>query len=156
MPFIIFYHVLYLLVYAALLIAYFIGVLPSWLTENKQPVFCILAGGLGGSVYCLRGIYLHASIKKDWDSAYQPWYYLRPIVSLCSGLVSFIFLKAGLLALDSELHQDAHYWGFYALAFIAGLNVDKFIEKIEGVAHATWGIARSRTSDKDKDNERKE
>jgi len=154
MLFIIFYHLLYLFTYVALLIAYVAGNSPPWLIGNQQPFFCVLAGGLGGSMYCLRAIYLHVSVKKDWDSAYRPWYFLRPIVSLCSGLVSFIFLKAGLMVLDSELHQEANFWGFYALAFIAGLNVDKFIEKIEEIAHATWGIARSRTSDKN--NERKE
>lgn len=151
---IILYHLLFLFIYAALIIASLTGKLPIWALEHHQPFFCVLAGGLGGSIYCLRGVYLHASVKKDWDLAYRPWYYLRPIVSLCSGLVSFIFLKAGLLALDSELHQDANFWGFYALAFIAGLNVDKFVEKIEEIAHATWGIARSRFSDKN--NERKE
>lgn len=151
---IILYHLLFLLIYAALVIASLTGKLPIWALEYHQPFFCILAGGLGGSIYCLRGVYLHASVKKDWDLTYRPWYYIRPIVSLCSGLVSFIFLKAGLLALDSELHQDANFWGFYALAFIAGLNVDKFVEKIEEIAHATWGIARSRVSDKN--DERKE
>jgi len=36
--------------------------------------------------------------------------------------------------------------GFLALAFIAGLNVDKFITKIEDIAQATWGIEKSRTA----------
>ncbi|MCK4824986.1 hypothetical protein KA005_55060 [bacterium] len=40
--------------------------------------------------------------------------------------------------------------GFLALAFIAGLNVDKFIEKIEDIAQASWGIEKSRTSKESK------
>lgn len=35
--------------------------------------------------------------------------------------------------------------GFYPLAFVAALNVDKFVQKIEGSAHAVWGIEKSRT-----------
>jgi len=36
--------------------------------------------------------------------------------------------------------------GFFALAFIAGFNVDKFVAKIEEVAKAVWGIDRTRSS----------
>jgi hypothetical protein len=65
---------------------------------------------------------------------------------VCGG-VSFIFLKAGLLVLESAgPREDATQLGFVALAFIAGLNVDKFITKVEEVAQATWGIEKSRTA----------
>ncbi len=33
--------------------------------------------------------------------------------------------------------------GFFALAFIAGFNVDKFVAKIEEVAKAVWGIGKN-------------
>src|SRR3989338_3922986 len=145
---IILYHLLFLLIYAVLIVASLTGKLPAWLLEHHQPFFCVLAGGFGSSVYCLRGIYLNVCVYKQWDPIWRPWYYLRPIVSLCCGFISFIFLKAGLLALDADLKQDSNFWGFYALAFIAGLNVDRFVEKIEGLAHATWGIERSRTANR--------
>jgi hypothetical protein len=32
------------------------------------------------------------------------------------------------------------------LAFIAGLNVDKFIEKLEDIAQISWGIKKSRVA----------
>lgn len=145
---IILYHLLFLLIYTALIVASLTGKLPAWLLAQQQPFFCVLAGGFGGSIYCLRGVYLNACVNKQWDPDWRPWYFIRPIISLCCGLVSFIFLKAGLLALDADLKQDSNFWGFYALAFISGLNVDRFIEKIEGLAHATWGIERSRTTNR--------
>ncbi len=76
----------------------------------------------------------------------MPWYYIRPIVSVTCGGVSYLFLRAGLLILESGTRADSSDIGFYALAFIAGLNVDKFISKIEEVAQAVWGIEKSRTS----------
>jgi len=56
-----------------------------------------------------------------------------------------MFLKAGLLILESGQKENASEIGFYALAFIAGLNVDKFLAKIEDVAQAVWGIEKSRS-----------
>lgn len=145
---IIFYHLFLLLIYAVLVVSCLAGKPPAWLLEHQQPLFCMLAGGFGGSIYCLRAVYLNVCVYKQGNPIWRHWYYLRPIVSLCCGFVSFIFLKAGLLALDADLKQDSNFWGFYALAFIAGLNVDRFIEKIEGLAQATWGIERSRTANR--------
>ena len=114
-------------------------------------VYCGICGGVGGVTYCLRGIYLNACVFKRWDDSWLPWYFIRPIVSFICGVVSFLFLKAGLIVLEARQEASASNLAFYALAFIAGLNVDRFIEKIEELAQAAWGIRRSRTSEKEED-----
>ena len=126
------------------------GLLPSWLEAMRVPIMCGMAGGLGGITYCLRGVYLNACVRKQWDEAWRPWYFIRPIVSVICGAVSFVFLKAGLLVLDAAQKENANRLGFYALAFIAGLNVDKFVAKLEDIAHATWGIEKSRANQDEK------
>jgi hypothetical protein len=120
--------------------------LPQWIQANKLIMQCVLVGGLGGTVYCLRGVYLNASVRKQWDNAWLPWYFSRPFVSATCGGISYLFLKAGLLVLESSTKQDATDLGFLVLAFIAGLNVDKFISKVEDIAQATYGIEKSRTA----------
>jgi hypothetical protein len=126
--------------------------LPDWLSAYRILIVCGIMGALGGVTYCLRGIYLSACVRKNWDETWQPWYYIRPIVSTICGGISYIFLKAGLLVLDAAQKNDAQLIGFYALAFIAGLNVDKFLAKLEDIAHASWGIERSRAAQsKDKE-----
>lgn len=112
----------------------------------RLPCLCVVAGGFGGVVYCLRAIYLNACVLRAWDDAWQPWYYIRPFVSLICGGVSWLFLKAGLLLLDATTSDSGSELGFYALAFIAGLNVDKFISKVEDIAQAAWGIEKSRAA----------
>lgn len=107
---------------------------------------CILIAGFGGSLYCLRGVYLNFCVKNQWSTQWLPWYIIRPIVSMICGGVSYTFLKAGLLILEAKNEPDSTNLGFYALAFIAGMNVDKFISKIEDLAQAAWGIEKSRTS----------
>ncbi len=120
--------------------------LPLELADIKVGLTCSVIGGLGGCIYCLRAIYLNACVRKSWDKEWMPWYYIRPIVSIVSGGVSYLFLRAGLLILESGTRADSSDLGFYALAFIAGLNVDKFISKIEDIAQAVWGIEKSRAS----------
>ncbi len=124
---------------------------PQWLKNYSLLYICILMGGLGGITYCLRGVYLNACVKKNWDKDWHAWYYIRPIVSLICGGISYIFLKAGLLVLEAQKNTNATNLGFLALAFIAGLNVDKFIAKIEDIAQASWGIKKSRTAEGEKE-----
>jgi hypothetical protein len=122
---------------------------PSWLNGFRLIVLCGIIGGIGGVVYCLRGVYLNYCVRKCWDDNWQPWYYIRPIVSHLCGAVSYLFLKAGLLLLEAKQSSTTSDLGFFAFAFIAGLNVDKFLEKIEEISQATWGIKKSRTANED-------
>lgn len=105
-----------------------------------------IIGGLGGCMYCLRGLYVNCCARSSWDKKWIIWYILRPITSVGSGAVSFLFLKAGLLVLESNVNSNASEFGFYALAFIAGLNVDKFMKKIEDIGEAVFGIEKSRAT----------
>ncbi len=113
---------------------------------------CGLCGGIGGVTYCLRGIYLNACVFDRWSDKWLPWYFIRPIVSFVCGVVSCLFLKAGLIVLEAQQTDAPTNLAFYALAFVAGLNVDRFIEKIEDIAQVTWGIKKSRTATKDEAN----
>jgi hypothetical protein len=145
-----FYLASWVLVVMALFIAHKSAQLPEWMNDFSLIFYCILMGVLGGCLYCLRGIYQNACVRGTWDDKWLPWYFIRPITSGISGGVSWLFLSAGLLVLDAEQSTGSSDIGFLALAFIAGLNVDKFISKIEQVAQATWGIEQSRSSSEEK------
>ena len=118
-----------------------------WLDgELKVVSVCVLFGGLGGVTYCLRGIYLNACVRKRWDVGWLPWYLLRPIVSLVLGGVSYLFVKSGLLLLGATQDQTGSQLGIWAMSFIAGLNVDRFLAKIEDIGSTVWGVEPSRQS----------
>lgn len=124
----------------------FRGHLPEWILAHHLLFRCVVLAGFGGVVYCARAIYVHVSDEKDWDEVWLPWYFIRPILSLVCGATSYLFLKAGLLALNASTTADPSNIGFLALAFIAGLNVDRFLQKVEELAEATWGIEKSNAS----------
>jgi hypothetical protein len=114
--------------------------------ELEELVKCCLFGGIGGCLYCLRAVYLNACVRRNWTMQWAPWYLIRPVVSCISGGAAFVFLKAGLLVLEAAADNQQSGLGFLALAFIAGLNVDKFIGKLEDIAQSVWGIEKSRAS----------
>jgi len=120
--------------------------MPSSFEKFELFYLCILSGGVGGILYCLRAVYLNACVRGEWSKNWEVWYFIRPLVSLISGGVSYIFLKAGLLVLEAQEIDGSSSYGFLALAFIAGLNVDNFVKKIESIAESAWGIGKSRTS----------
>lgn len=140
------YLLLFLIVLAGIVGMILAEALPSWLLKNQLWLLCAISGGVGGCLYCLRGVYLNACVRKSWDPCWQPWYYIRPFASVICGAVSCLFLKAGLLILEAGQRSTASELGFLALSFIAGLNVDKFVSKIEDVAQAAWGIEKSRSA----------
>lgn len=145
-PLIIAYLVGFLILAAYSLCAMTLGWLPAPYAPLRLPLMCCAIAYVGGAMYCFRAIYLNKCVRKHWDPDWHVWYFIRPITSTIAGAVSFLFLKAGLLILESSSDENASEIGFLALAFIAGLNVDKFVAKIEEVAKAVWGIDKSRSS----------
>jgi hypothetical protein len=127
--------------------------LAPWLKGDLQVVaICILFGGVGGCTYCLRGVYLNACVYKRWDTDWFPWYFIRPIVSLVLGGVSYLFIKSGLLLLGASQESGASQLGIWAMAFLAGLNVDKFLAKIESIGQTVLGVDPSRQSKAEQQN----
>lgn len=125
------------------------GSLPAWAVKFEVPTLCGLTAGVGGLVYCLRGLYVNTCAGDGWSPTWMPWYFIRPFISPVCGVVSYLLLKAGLFVLESSPREDGSHLGFYVLAFISGLNVDKFLTKIEDVARTTWGIEKSRAACRD-------
>jgi len=141
-----FFNLLLGLLYGGAILFFIVGEPAPFLVKIKTPILCCLFGGVGGATYCLRGVYISACVKKNWDSAWLPWYFIRPFVSFVCGGISWIFFKAGLIVFESQQNSNASEFAFFALAFIAGLNVDKFVVKLEDIAATVWGIEKSRIS----------
>ncbi len=120
--------------------------MPSWYVGGLLFLRCTIVGVLGGILYCLRSVYINRCVRKTWDKDWEVWYYLRPITSGISGLVSCVFLKAGLLVLEAAPKGEGISFGYLAIAFIAGYNVDNFLKKLESIASSVWGIDKSRAS----------
>ena len=118
----------------------------EFVTNFELPIRCVLIALLGGILYCLRGVYLNYCVHESWSAKWLPWYIIRPFASSIMGFVSFVALSAGLIVLEAEPDSESTFYGYLFFAFIAGLNVDKFVVKIEDLAKTVFGIEKSRTS----------
>ena len=143
---IIIYLFIILIIVVALSIIHLITIVPVWYIKNLSMIQCTYIGSLAGILYCLRAIYINKAVRQNWDENWHVWYYLRPLTSGISGFISFIFLKAGLLILDASSNQTASEYGYLAVAFIAGYNVDNFLKKLESIALSLWGIEKTNTA----------
>ncbi len=121
--------------------------LPSWIVDNLLGIKCVLTGCLGGSLYCLRAVYLNRCVRNSWDPRWLPWYYLRPLTSAVCGLAAYLCLRAGLVVLDaSQQDSAAGDYGYLVFALFAGINVDRFMAKMEDLGQSLFGIELSRTA----------
>lgn len=142
------YVVAYLLVLlglnAAIHLAIHHQIIPISSDLLRLAAYSILFGLLGALVHCLRAIYIHRSIRNDWDDRWIIWYYLRPVVGGVMGLVSFVFIKAGLIVFASESSPPGNARiAYMAVAFLGGFNVRNFLQKIEDVSRSVLGIEPS-------------
>lgn len=147
--------ILWLLSLFLLLFLSVIGYSEKWFELSKSlilPFKSVISAGFGGLLYLLRALYINKCVKKNWDEEWELWYYIRPFTSLLSGIASYIFLKAGVLVLNAEIEISTSSYGFMAIAFIAGLNVDKFVSKLEDLAKAAWGVEKSRMNSNNNNN----
>ena len=112
---------------------------PIWLKVS-------LLGLIGCCTYCIRSLYFQYCVKEEWDNRWIVWHIIRPFVGSICGAVSLLFVKAGLLLFEVSHAETQSYYGIYALAFIAGLNVDNFIKKIESIFSEIIGIKKTRMS----------
>jgi len=140
------YEIIVLFLFTVLLILHNFLSVPSWYISKLLFAKCAYIGGIGGCFYCIRAIYINKCVLKQWDKEWETWYFLRPITSTVSGFISCIFLKAGLLIFEASNSQESSTYGYLAIAFIAGYNVDNFMKKLESIAQMAWEISKSRVS----------
>ncbi len=137
------------LILTGLYVAFFMQ--NSQIAEWQIWVNVIFFGLLGGCSYCLRALYIRYCVTKEWCNRWIVWHIIRPIISCIMGAVSFLFIKAGLLLLSIPEAEATQNYGLYAIAFIAGMNVNNFIQRIEGIFKNVMQIEPTRTSNKQKD-----
>ena len=118
-------------------------VAPQWIKEAKLCISLHYSWWLWRSCLLFEGSLSQCFCKKAMGLRLVSLVFYPSICkcAICGG-VSYLFLRAGLLVLESTAKQDASDIGYLVLSFIAGLNVDKFITKIEDIAQATYGIEK--------------
>ena len=138
---------IWLLVFSALsVVGLYLAFLPESL-QNSLPVVgaerarqlseslvMMFAAGVGSSITTIMGYLLHASERKDFDRAYTPWYFARPVMGMLLGLVFYFVLKGGLFVLtvgnSASGAEELNLWSLSAVGALVGLFSKNAIEKL--------------------------
>lgn len=151
---------LWLLVIAVLNVLALFAVIepPRWLSQSfpsvapgpddpgmvQDMLVTMFAAGIGSSISVILGYLEHASIRKDFDLAYSPWYVARPIMGMLTGVIFYFVLKGGLLATAPTMTgganlDDLSLAGFGALV---GLFSKNALEKLRELFNTLFATQR--------------
>lgn len=95
----------------------------------RSLVYIGSSGGIGGTLYCIRGFYKHLA-EGDFTLGFTWWYIFRPFISTVVGVFAYFLIVGGLLSMGLTLEGDpSRSVMFYcAVAFLAGFSLTRFAE----------------------------
>jgi hypothetical protein len=106
------------------------------------------AGGLGGTIYCIRGYYkaLIRRPKQPFDLNYTWWYIFRPFLSIVVGVFVYFLIVGGLLSVStvsvSQVDLTKSIPFYCALSFIGGFSFTQFADKLEELAETVFAVSK--------------
>jgi hypothetical protein len=127
-PFVAAYLAACLLLSAGLAVSAWMGtfdwlVRPRLASQLRLFVYVAAGGGLGAAAYCVRGLYKHHS-RGDYQPRFVYWYLFRPWLGAVLGVMSYLFVAGGLLAIGNGAPAEAFSARalLVSVAFLAGLQ----------------------------------
>lgn len=101
----------------------------------KSLIYIGSSGGLGGTIYCIRGFYQNLG-ENNFKFNWTWWYIFRPLISVVIGVVVYFIIVGGLLSLGSvsEVNYSKSVMFYCAVSFLAGFSFTQFADKLEDLS----------------------
>lgn len=104
------------------------------ISQIQELLVIMFAAGVGSSVTNILGFLSHASVQKDFDPAYTPWYIARPVLAMLLGLIFYFVIKGGLIVLTAGNTtsgvNELNLWTLSAIGALVGLFSQNAFEKL--------------------------
>lgn len=109
-----------------------------WDIDNtliKSLIYIGSSGGIGGTIYCIRGFYKNI-VENNFKFKWTWWYIFRPLISTIIGIFVYFLIVGGLLSLGSvsEVNFSKSIMFYCAISFLAGFSFTQFTDKLEEIA----------------------
>ena len=111
--------------------------------EFQYLLVAFLAAGIGSSIATIYAYLRHASTLQDFDPAFIPWYFLRPILGSLLGLVFYWLIRGGILVIlpaeqsnTASLELDLN--GLAGVSALVGLFSRQAIQKLREIFHVLF------------------
>lgn len=105
-----------------------------------------LAGGLGGALSNLRGVFEHARDKSYFPEYLELPFYLRPISGVLCGLFTFFLARFFTISMSSGENLGSGWQSlegmmpYIGIAFLAGFASQEFMERLKETAKSLFGV----------------
>ena len=95
-------------------------------------VYIACSGGIGGTIYCIRGFYQNLG-GNNFETNWTWWYIFRPIISAIIGIFAYFMIIGGLMSISNspDVNYSKSVMFYCAVSFLAGFSFAKFVEKID-------------------------
>ena len=95
-------------------------------------VYIACSGGIGGTIYCIRGFYKNLG-GGGFETKWTWWYVFRPFISAIIGIFSYFMIIGGLMSISNspDVNYSKSVMFYCAVSFLAGFSFTKFVEKID-------------------------
>jgi hypothetical protein len=115
----------------------------------REALVTLIAGCLGSCVTTILGYLKHASVKRDFDRAFSPWYVARPLMGALLALVFYFLVKGGLWATIGEADQsrNLNLWTLAGTGALVGLFSKDAIEKLRELFQTMFSTRESVTKE---------
>ncbi len=132
------YLLLILFFYVFLIIKFYLNQPEDKLALSLIIIAC--SGGIGGTIYCVRGFYKHLARGTFHFDKWTWWYIFRPIMSAVIGVFAYLLIIGGLLTIGnfSEVDYSRGLAFYSAIAFLAGFAFTKFADKLDEIASTVF------------------
>lgn len=105
-----------------------------------------LAGGLGGALSNLRGVFEYARDKSYFPEYLELPFYLRPVSGILCGLFTFFLARFFTISMSSGENLGSGWQSlegmmpYIGIAFLAGFASQEFMERLKETAKSLFGV----------------
>lgn len=107
---------------------------------------CGAAGGLGATLYALRGFYRAVGPQRDedprfrYDPSWTWWYIFRPLLGIVLGLLGYVAVRVALSPVRVPPPADEQsILSFVSIAFISGFGLTRVLAWLDRRVKAVFG-----------------
>jgi len=127
----------------------FFGVSPENANQINEALITVFGAAVGSAITTILAFFRHASVRKDFDPCWAPWYVARPIMGMLLGLTFFFLIKGGIWATVGATLDDAEInkWSLAGIGALVGLFSNNAIAKLREVFHVLFHVEREERTD---------
>jgi uncharacterized membrane protein len=111
----------------------------------QSVIYALSAGAIGSISYSLWSLVDHYCRAKDFDTIWNVWYYIAPVIGGTVGIATYAVIVGGLFVLGDETPLTSH-WSLFAFSYLTGFSTKKALRKLKTLSGKIFQDPENTTS----------